>query len=399
MKIAYFDLISGISGDMTVGALLHLGLPLEKLERELKKLRGLNYRLEVSKKVVNGIQATRFRVRTKEGGAGRSWKKIRELIKQSSLGSDVKERGIDIFSRLAEAEGTIHGVSPERVHFHEVGAVDSIVDIMAAAIGTHYFKIDSFIFSSVPLGRGVTPSRHGPLPVPAPATLELLKGVSVQWVNLDGETITPTGAAILSALGSQVEDAPRMTIEKIGYGAGEREFPDRPNLLRILLGARGPVWGHDEMVVLETNIDDMNPEIYDYVLDRLFAAGARDVSLSPIQMKKNRPGTLLRIICEASTRDKLAEIVFRETSTIGIRYYPVNRMILKRVPLRLKTRFGPVRVKVIEEPGGEQRAVPEYDDLRRIAEVKKVPIKRLYDEVLRSFKKNMSEATRRKSKY
>jgi len=328
-------------------------------------------------------------------GAGRSWKTIRKIIKQSSLEADVKDRGLDIFARLAEAEGTIHGVPPDRVHFHEVGAIDSIVDIMATAIGTHHLKIDSFVFSSVPLGRGVTPSRHGPLPVPAPATLELLKGVSVQWINLDGETITPTGAAILSALGSQVEDAPRMTIEKIGYGAGEREFPDRPNLLRVLLGETGPAWGHDEMVVLETNIDDMNPEIYDYVLDRLFAAGARDVSLSPIQMKKNRPGTLLRIIGEPSTRDRLAEIIFKETSTIGIRYYPVKRLVLKRVPLRLKTRFGSVWVKMIEEPDGEKRIVPEYEELKKLAEVKKIPLKWLYDEVLGSFNKERGKGQRR----
>lgn len=395
MRIAYFDLISGLSGDMTVGALLHLGLPRGKLERELKKLPGLRYRLEVSKKFVNGIEATRFRVRVEESGAGRSWKTIRKIIKQSSLEADVKDRGLDIFARLAEAEGTIHGVPPDRVHFHEVGAIDSIVDIMATAIGTHHLKIDSFVFSSVPLGRGVTPSRHGPLPVPAPATLELLKGVSVQWINLDGETITPTGAAILSALGSQVEDAPRMTIEKIGYGAGEREFPDRPNLLRVLLGETGPAWGHDEMVVLETNIDDMNPEIYDYVLDRLFAAGARDVSLSPIQMKKNRPGTLLRIIGEPSTRDRLAEIIFKETSTIGIRYYPVKRLVLKRVPLRLKTRFGSVWVKMIEEPDGEKRIVPEYEELKKLAEVKRIPLKRLYDEVLGSFNKERGKGQRR----
>jgi hypothetical protein len=395
MRIAYFDLISGLSGDMTVGALLHLGLPRGKLERELKKLPGLRYRLEVSKKFVNGIQATRFCVRAEESGAGRSWKKIRKIIKQSSLESDVKDRGLDIFARLAEAEGRIHGVPPDRVHFHEVGAIDSIVDIMATAIGTHHFKIDSFVFSSVPLGRGVTPSRHGPLPVPAPATLELLKGVSVQWINLDGETITPTGAAILSALASQVGDAPRMTIEKIGYGAGEREFPDRPNLLRVLLGETGPAWGHDEMVVLETNIDDMNPEIYDYVLDRLFAAGARDVSLSPIQMKKNRPGTLLRIIGEPSTKNRLAEIIFKETSTIGIRYYPVKRLVLKRVPLRLKTRFGSVWVKMIEEPDGEKRIVPEYEELKKLAEVKKIPLKWLYDEVLGSFNKERAKGRRR----
>jgi uncharacterized protein (DUF111 family) len=186
-----------------------------------------------------------------------------------------------------------------------------------------------------------------------------------------------------------------MTIEKIGYGAGEREFPDRPNLLRVLLGERGPAWGHDEMLVLETNIDDMNPEIYDYVLDRLFAAGARDVSLSPIQMKKNRPGTLLRIIGEPSTRNRLAEIIFKETSTIGIRYYPVKRLVLKRVPLRLKTRFGSVWVKIIEEPDGEKRIVPEYEELKKLAEVKKIPLKWLYDEVLGSFNKERGKGQKR----
>jgi len=386
MRIAYGDLIGGISGDMFVGALLDLGLELDKLKSELKKLPGLNYRLEVTKKTVYGIRATRFRVVCGKREPERPWKEIRDLIRQSALDPKVKEKGLKIFTRLAEAEGKIHGVAPDKVHFHEVGATDSIVDIISAAIATHHLKIDSFYFSRIPLGRGVTRSRHGPLPLPGPATLELLKGLPVQWVDLNGETVTPTGAAIIATLGSHFGGAPRMTIEKIGYGAGQKEFPDRPNLFRLILGADEAPWKQEEMLVMETNIDDMNPEFYDYVLDRLFAAGARDVFLSSIQMKKNRPGTLLSVIAEPSLREKLSGIIFRETSTIGIRYYPVNRMILKRALKKVKTRFGTVKVKIIEEPDGTKRATPEYEDLKRIAETKKIPLKVFYDEVLRSIK-------------
>ncbi len=386
MRVIYGDLIGGVSGDMFVGALLDLGLELDKLKSELKKLPGLNYRLEVTKKTVYGIRATRFRVVCGKREPERPWKEIRDLIRQSALDPEVKEKGLKIFTRLAEAEGKIHGVAPGKVHFHEVGATDSIVDIISAAIAIHHLKIDSFHFSRIPLGRGVTRSRHGPLPLPGPATLELLKGLPVQWVDLNGETVTPTGAAIIAALGSHFGEAPRMTIEKIGYGAGQKEFPDRPNLFRLILGADETSWKQEEMLVMETNIDDMNPEFYDYVLDRLFAAGARDVFLSSIQMKKNRPGTLLSVIAEPSLREKLSGIIFRETTTIGLRYYPVNRMILKRTASRVKTKFGTVKVKIIEEPDGTKRTTPEYKDLRRIAAAKKIPLKALYDEVLRSIK-------------
>jgi uncharacterized protein (TIGR00299 family) protein len=386
MMIAYGDLISGISGDMVAGALLDLGLPLKKLKEELKKIPTLNYRLEVTKKSVRGIRATRFRVICGKGEPERSWKQIRSLIQQSSLSADDKEKGLAIFSRLAEAEGRIHGVATDKVHFHEVGATDSIVDIMAAAIACRELEIDSFHFSRIPLGRGLTRSRHGPLPLPGPATLELLKGLPIQWTHLEGETVTPTGAAIVAALGTGFGDQPRMTVEKIGYGAGEKQFPDRPNVLRVVLGREKTAWEHDEMLIIETNIDDMNPEFYDYVLERLFKGGARDVFLSPIQMKKNRPGILLRIITEPALREKLAEIIFRETSTIGIRYYPVKRMILKRGVSRVKTKYGSVKVKIIEQPDGTKRATPEYEDLRRIAQAKKIPLKVLYDEALKSFK-------------
>jgi len=387
MRIAYGDLIGGISGDMFVGAMLDLGLPLNRLKSELKKIPTLNYRLEVAKKTIHSIGATRFHVICPDQEAGRSWKQIQTLINRSSLPPAVKETGIKIFARLAEAEGKIHRIAPEKVHFHEIGATDSIVDIMAAATGTHELGIDAFHFSRIPLGRGLTRALHGPLPIPGPATLELLKGLPVQGIDLDGETVTPTGAAILSTLGKSFGAQPSMTIEKIGYGAGQKNFPNRPNLFRLVIGTDAVPWSQEEMLVIETNIDDMNPEFYDYVFDRLLAAGARDVFLSPVQMKKNRPGTLLRVIAEPKNRDTLARIILSETSTIGVRYYPVGRIILKRISEKLKTRHGTISVKVVEEPDGTKRVTPEYDDLKRIATAKKIPLKLLYDELARSSKK------------
>lgn len=387
MRIAYGDLIGGISGDMFVAALLDLGLSLPKLRLELKKIPTLQFKLEVSKKTVHGIRARRFHVICPEKGSERSWKQIRTLIGRSRLHPEVKERAIAVFGRLAEAEGKIHGVSPDQVHFHEIGATDSIVDIIAGAIGVRELGIDAFHFSTIPLGRGLTRSRHGPLPIPAPATLELIKGLPAQGIDVEVETVTPTGAAIVTAFGKTFGNQPNMTIEKIGYGAGQKDFVNRPNLFRVVLGSDDTPWKREEMIVIETNIDDMNPEFYDYVLERLFAAGARDVFMSPVQMKKNRPGTLLRVIAEPKDREMLARVLLRETSTLGVRYYPVGRMILKRSPAAVETRFGKVRVKVIEAPDGAKRITPEYDDLKRLAAAFKMPLKALHDEVIRSFEK------------
>ena len=385
MRIAYFDLVSGISGDMTVAALLDLGLPRRVLREELDKLTGVGFRIRVGKKMVNGIRATRFQVIPGEAQPERSWTGIRRLIEGSGLSAEVKSRGLAVFSRLAEAEAEVHGVSPDDVHFHEVGAVDSIVDVVATAVGVCHLDVQRFACSVVPLGRGLVRSRHGVLPAPAPATLELLKGFPVRGTDLDRENVTPTGAAILSALASQRGETPEMRIERTGYGAGAMEFPDRPNVLRVVVGESAPALGRERMLVMETHIDDMNPEIYDYVLDRLFEAGARDVTLSPVQMKKNRPGTLLRILAEPRLREALAEIVLRETSTLGVRCHVVDRMVLPRKPLKLRTRFGTLTVKVAEDPDGRVRAAPEYDELRKVAESKRVPLKALYDEVARCF--------------
>ncbi|MGH7927431.1 MAG: nickel pincer cofactor biosynthesis protein LarC, partial [Candidatus Binatia bacterium] len=387
-RIAYGDLIGGVSGDMFAAALLDAGLPLSRLKNELKKLPALRFGLKTSTKYVHGIRAIQFNVLCRRDEPARSWKEIRQLIQRSKLHRDIKDTGLKIFSRLAEAEADIHGVPLDKVHFHEVGATDSIVDIISAAVGVHELEIEAFHFSPIPLGRGLTRSRHGTLPAPGPATLGLLKKLPVQGVGVDGETVTPTGAAIISTLGKSFGAHPPMTVEQIGYGTGQKEFIERPNLFRVIIGSRGEAgWQEESMVVIETNIDDMNPEFYDYVFDRLFAAGARDVFLSPIQMKKNRPGTLLRVIAEPKDRDTLARIILRETSTIGVRFYPVDRIILKRSMQTLKTRYGTIKLKVVEGLDGTKRIGPEYDDLKRIAGAKQIPLKLLYDEVVRSIKK------------
>jgi len=387
MRIAYGDLIGGVSGDMFVAALLDLGLPLATLKADLRKIPTLKFDLKVSKKTVSSIRALQFHVICPKQEPPRAWREIRQILQRSRLSAAVKETGIEIFRRLAEAESKVHGIAVDRVHFHEVGATDSIVDIMAAAIGCHHLEIRAFHFSRVPLGRGITRGGHGSLPVPGPATLELLKNIPVQWTQLEGETVTPTGAAILATLGKSFGAEPRMTVEKIGYGAGQKEWPDRPNLFRLVLGEDNAGERNEEMLVLETNIDDMNPQFYDYVMDQLFAAGARDVFLAPIQMKKNRPATLLTVICEPTCRAALAEIILRETSTIGVRYYPVSRMVLRRELRKVRTRFGEVTVKLIEEPDGTKRASPEYDHLKRIAAAKNLPLKVVHDQVMRDLGK------------
>jgi len=383
MKIAYGDLIGGVSGDMFVAALLDLGLPRNELRTQLKKIPTLKFELKVAKKTVHSIRATQLHVICANNEPPRSWKQIHELIERSKLDTEVKKTGIEIFTRLAQAEAKIHGIAVDKVHFHDIGATDSIVDIMAAAIGIREMGIASFHFSRIPLGRGVTRSMHGPLPVPGPATLELLKGLPVFGVDIEGETVTPTGAAIVRTLGKNFGDQPNMIVEKIGYGIGQKEFLNRPNLFRLVLGADNPAWRQEEMLVIETNIDDMNPQFYDHIMDRLFDAGARDVFLAPIQMKKNRPAILLTVICEPSRRENIARIILQETSTIGMRYHSVSRMILQRDSKKVKTRFGEVTLKIVEQPDGTKRSTPEYDDLKRIATAEKIPLKQLHDEIMR----------------
>jgi len=380
MKILYFDCFSGVSGDMTLAALLDLGLPLERLEEELKKLGLKNYSLEVCPGSRSGIGALGLEVKVgPHEEHHRHFSDIREMISRSSLEPGVKERSLAVFQRLAEAEARVHKKKVEEVHFHEVGAVDSIVDIVGTAIGIDFFRPDRIYASELPMGWGFVNCQHGRLPLPAPATVEVLKGYPVKSVDVEGELVTPTGAAIVATLSSKTTAFPAMKVERIGYGMGKKEFPDRPNLLRLILGEATEAFQADRAMVLESNIDDMNPEFYDYLMERLFQRGALDVSLSPLQMKKNRPGTLLRVIAEEKDADALSELILHESTTLGVRSFPVSRKKLPREVRKVETRYGKVRVKV----SGEVRFQPEYDDCRRIAREKGVPLQEVYWEAVK----------------
>jgi uncharacterized protein (TIGR00299 family) protein len=378
MKIAYVDAFSGISGDMTVGALLHLGVSLETLRAELAKLPLAGYRLSQGERRLSGIRATKFDVEVDEPLSERSFRAIVHMLRESDLLPQVKDTAVRIFTVLAEAEGRVHGIAAEAVHFHEVGAVDSIVDIVGTAVGLHALGIEKVYASTLPMGRGFVPSRHGVLPIPAPATVELLKGWPVRLEDGGAEMVTPTGAAIIAALAHPGSLA-HVQLTAVGYGAGGRTLPDRPNVLRVLLGNEQETLREEQLLVLETNIDDLNPELYEHVMERLFAAGARDVCLIPLQMKKNRPGIMLWLLGEITDSEKLSAIIFTETSTLGIRSYAVTRTALPRESREVATAYGAVRVKLAHGPDGRVQVAPEYDDCKRVAQERDIPLKMVYE--------------------
>ncbi len=394
MRVLYFDAFSGVSGDMTVGALLALGADLGHLEAALRALPVHGYRLRVSERQVNGIRACKFDVdleaehthadphEAHDHHTHRRYRDIRAMIESSPLNARARELALAIFTRLAEAEGRVHAVATEDVAFHEVGAVDSIVDIFGTAIALAELGVERVYASALPLGSGTIRSQHGVIPIPAPATVELLKGFPVRIGDGTGEMVTPTGAAIVAALAVPGAALPPLQIEAIGYGAGTRTMPDRPNLLRLVLGRAASPWQSDDMIVIETNIDDSSPEIYDYAMEQLFAAGARDVWLTPVQMKKNRPGTMLRVLAEPALRDALAAVVLRETSAIGVRFFPVQRLVLAREQITVTTEFGPVPVKRSVTPDGTVNLAPEYDACRELARRHGVPLKIVYQATL-----------------
>lgn len=368
MKTLYIDCTAGIAGDMTVAALLDLGMPLEYLEGELARLplpEG-SYRIKTEECLRQGVRGLRFEVTVGDDQPHRHYDDIVAMIDASSLPLPVRERAQLIFRRLAEAEAAVHGVPLEKVHFHEVGAIDSIIDIVAVAIGLHYLGVGEIHASALPWGSGWVESAHGRLPVPPPATAELLAGLPVHWDIGPGERVTPTGAAIVAAL-ARSGIPPEMTVERIGSGGGGKDFTDRPNILRLLLGTGKGVSGRDEIFVLETHIDDMSPEVAGFLMERLFAAGALDVAFSPLQMKKNRPGFRLTLLAEPAKRDELARLVVTESTAIGVRYYPVCRLVLDRRCESRPTSLGEVRVKVVTDGGVAVRVTPEFDDCRRLA--------------------------------
>lgn len=383
-KTVYFDLFAGCSGDMILGALLDAGLPLPELEKELGKLPLDGYRVTAEKVKRGAVTATLAQVLPdgKTRQPDRSYSDIVALITGSRLDDEVKKRAIDIFNNLGEVEAKIHGVKLEHVHFHEIGAVDSIVDIVGAVIGFKLLGVTDFYSSAFPLGGGSVECRHGSLPLPAPATLEMLTQRHAPVTGpchaaMEGkELVTPTGAAIVATLAGFTR--PPLNLEKIGYGAGSRDPGEYPNVLRLWIGESLAYHGHEGMVLLETNIDDMNPQIYDYVMERLFAQGALDVWLTQIQMKKNRPAVMLSTLAPGDTESRLAETIMRETSTLGIRVRPVFRHIAGRDIIEIDSTYGKVRVKVKRFEDEVLSISPEYDECRRIAAEKDIPLRDVY---------------------
>jgi uncharacterized protein (TIGR00299 family) protein len=386
MRLAYLDCFSGISGDMFVGAFIDAGLDLGELRDLLEclSIEGWAVSTEPCRRGV--LTATRFLVAVEGEQKQRNLTEILGIIETSSLPAPVKENSSKVFSRLAKAESDVHGVRPEELHFHEVGAVDSIIDIVGAASCLHLAGIDELYASALSLGTGEVNTQHGRIPLPAPATALLLVGHDVRMLDVDAELVTPTGAAIVSSLARQGDTPAQFRLERVGYGAGSRELESLPNVLRVLVGdCEGTVAGRGTVEVLETTIDDMNPELYGFLSERLFELGALEVFLSAVQMKKGRPGVLLTVLCEPGFSGKLGEEILRQTTTFGLRISTQSRMELAREVHEVSTPYGTIRVKV--SPAFAEKASPEYADCRRAAREHDVPVSEVYEAARAAWKK------------
>ncbi|MBW2515783.1 MAG: nickel pincer cofactor biosynthesis protein LarC [Deltaproteobacteria bacterium] len=382
--LAYFDCFAGISGDMTLGALVDLGVPVDWLQNELSRLPLTGYQMSTRPVMRSGIQATGVRVEIQNAGNSRNYKKIKLLLEDCVLSDGVKSTSLAVFERLARAEADIHGCAIEEVHFHEVGGVDAIVDIVGSALCLEKLGITEVMASPLPVGSGFVDCQHGRLPLPAPATIEILKDVPLYGTDVVAELVTPTGAAIIACLAESFGPLPPVHIKKIGYGAGQRELTDRPNLLRILLGTAADTTDNlqtEHISILETCIDDMNPEFFGFLLERLYADGALDVYWIPVHMKKNRPGTLVQVLCREDRKDALIQRLLSETTSLGVRYYQAARRMLAREQVTVHTSFGEVRMKRVTDPGGGRRLVPEYDVCREIALRRNIPLRSVYETI------------------
>lgn len=386
MKIAYFDCFSGVSGDMALGALLACGADEAAFRQALAGLAVPGYELKIGRVTRGGIAATDVDVVLveREQGHGRHLADIAALLERSTLSDAVRQKALAVFGRLADAEAVIHGTTPEEIHFHEVGAVDAIVDIVGVCLLLEMLGIEQVSLSALPCGHGTITCAHGVLPVPAPATLELLAGFPVYPVDVRGELVTPTGAALLTTLAGpgQAGSMPAMRVQTSGFGAGKKQFsPDRPNLLRVVVGETEESTDKtpQTVAVLETNIDDQNPEGFDLLMERLFAAGALDVFFAPVQMKKNRPATLVTVLCTLEKTEELAAVLFREGGTFGIRIRQQKRLTLTRSWETVTTEYGPIQVKVGTWQGEEMAVSPEYEDCKRAAVEHGIPLRFVYD--------------------
>lgn len=379
MKTAYLDCFSGVSGDMFLGSLLDAGLPFYELRECLLTLPINGYQIEIKREARSQIFGTRFLVSLDEDRDDhRGLKAIREVIAKGDLSETVKEKSIEIFESLAEVEGKIHNRPPEEVHFHEVGAVDSIIDIVGTVYALERLDIGSLYVSPLPLGSGFVMTAHGKIPVPAPATIALLKGIPVFEAGIPHEMVTPTGAALIKGLATSFGSMPPMVVGEIGYGVGARDLPERPNLLRILIGEEQSGKTVDTVVVLETNVDDISPEWLGYLMDRLFDAGALDVVFFPVQMKKNRPGVQIQVIGRPDKKELLMEIMVRESATLGIRFRYSQRRVLARSFSEVDSPWGKIKVKKVLLKPGSPLLVPEYDVCKEIASKNNIPLREVY---------------------
>jgi pyridinium-3,5-bisthiocarboxylic acid mononucleotide nickel chelatase len=386
LRTAYFDCYSGISGDMLLGALVDMGVDIKDIRKALKRIDLKGYKLQAKKIQRNGLACTQITVAIekpthKNSHPHRSFTNIKKLIEQSGLSSKVKINSIEIFKRIAKVEALIHNTNIEKIHFHEVGGIDSIVDIVGGVWAIESLKLDKIYSSALNVGEGFVDCDHGRLPVPAPATLKLLKGIPVFSTGVKTELTTPTGAAMIGFYADKFQSVPEMTITGDGYGAGSHIIPSIPNLLRVMIGEMS-LKEPDSLVMIETNIDDMNPELFDAVMESLFKAGALDVYFSSINMKKNRPATKISVLAEKNEREILSKILLRETTSFGVRFHEVGRLTLDREIQKLKTFYGVIKIKIGSLDGETVLATPEFEDCRNAALKKKIPVKKVYDDVL-----------------
>jgi uncharacterized protein (TIGR00299 family) protein len=369
---------------MVLGALVHLGVPKDYLEENIQRLPLEAFHLEVSTAERMHIHGRQVAVVVeKEDHVSRDYRDIRGLIEQSALSEKVKKQSLSAFKRLAQVEAQIHNRSEDDVHFHELGGIDSIVDIVGTALGMEWLQVGRGLASEIPLGKGFVSCAHGRLPVPAPATVALLEGVSVYGTSVPYELVTPTGAAIVTTFADSFGPLPRMRVQQVGYGAGTRNLEEMPNMLRIMVGETQPVLEQDGVSVIETNIDDMNPEIFGFVMERLFEDGALDVIWIPVFMKKNRPGTMIQVICNDRDKDQVVHRLLSETTAIGVRHYRTDRMKLPRKLRTVSTTLGKVQVKEVAGPSDRVSVVPEYEACKRIALEKQLPLKVVYETIVR----------------
>lgn len=385
MRIGYFDCFSGVSGDMLLGALVDAGLDIKELQKGLLDIKISGYRVSACKVKKEGIEGTKVDVIIDETKhQPRRLKDIKAIITNSAFDDPLKERVLKVFNRLAEAEARVHGTDIEEVSFHEVGVMDAIIDVAGTILGLHILGIGKILSSPVNTGSGVFESSHGMLPIPAPATMEMLKGFSVYSSGINKELATPTGVALLTTLAEGFCPLPAMEVTSVGYGAGTWDLQGSPNLLRLVIGETKEFPLSETIILLETNIDDLNPQIYEYLMDRLFGAGALDVHLIPIIMKKGRPGIILSAMVEKETVEKVMGIIFEETGTLGVRIREVERVKVQREIKEIETEWGKVRIKIASRGGQVMGVSPEYEDCKKIAEEKGIPLRRIMDEIKRS---------------